>query len=67
MMRLKCLDAHVGDGWEPICRAMEQSFGRGEFEAGVVAGVRAVGEALRRHFPAHAPGPGGLPDAPLVV
>ncbi len=40
--------------WERICRAMEEHFRAGRFEAGAVAGVRAVGELLARHFPASA-------------
>ncbi|HTS52102.1 MAG TPA: TPM domain-containing protein [Burkholderiales bacterium] len=59
--------AHVGQGWEPICRRMEQRFGRAEYEAGVVEGVHAVGEHLRRHFPARPAGRNELPDEPAVL
>ena len=59
--------AHVGDGWEPICRRMEERFGRGEYEAGVVEGIRAVGEHLKRHFPKQRLGPNELPDKPVVL
>ncbi len=37
--------------WERICRAMEEHFRAGRFEAGALAGVHAVGELLARHFP----------------
>jgi uncharacterized membrane protein len=59
--------AHVGQGWEQICRRMEERFGRGEYEAGVVEGIRAVGEHLKRHFPPQRAGPGELPDRPVVL
>jgi uncharacterized membrane protein YgcG len=58
--------AHVGEGWEAICRQMEEHFRRGEFEAGVVKGVRAVAEHLQRHFPARRGGRNELPDQPVV-
>jgi TPM domain len=59
--------AHVGGGWEAICRRMEERFGRGEYEAGVVEGVRAVAEHLQRHFPARRAGRNELPDQPVVL
>ena len=59
--------AHVGGGWETICRSMEQRFARGEYEAGVVEGVRAVAEHLQRHFPARREGRNELPDQPVVL
>src|SRR5512145_92610 len=43
--------AHVQQGWEAICQAMEARFRRGEFETGVIEGVRAVGAQLARHYP----------------
>jgi len=59
--------AHVGAGWETICGRMQERFTRGEYEAGVVEGVRAVGEHLRRHFPTQRPGRNELPDQPVVL
>lgn len=53
--------------WEGICREMEQAFKRGDFEAGVIAGIRAVGSHLQRHFPAQGPGGNELPDRPVVL
>ena len=60
------IHARVGEGWEVICRRMEERFRRGEFEAGVIDGIRAVGEHLQRHFPGGR-GPNELPDAPVVL
>ncbi|CCE07878.1 conserved hypothetical protein [Bradyrhizobium sp. STM 3843] len=62
------IDARVGkDGWERICRAMEQDFRHGRFEHGVIAGVAAVSRELARHFPPHAGSPNELPDEPVVM
>jgi uncharacterized membrane protein len=58
---------HVGPGWETICRRMEERFARGEYEAGVIEGIRAVGEHLTRHYPAQRSGPNELPDQPVVL
>ena len=58
---------HVGEDWAAICRRMEQRFGRGEFEAGVLEGIAAVGDHLQRHFPRRQRGPNELPDAPVVL
>src|SRR6516165_7850176 len=57
----------VGSGWEAICRRMEQRFGKGEYEAGVIEGIRAVGEHLVRHFPSQRAGPNELPDKPVIL
>ncbi len=64
------IDAKVGgSGWQEICRAMERHFRAGEFEAGSIAGVRAVSELLARHFPAQgAPARANeLPDRPQLI
>jgi uncharacterized membrane protein len=58
--------AYVKGGWEAICRRMEECFARGEYETGVIEGVRAVGEHLQRHFPAQRGGRNELPDQPVV-
>ena len=39
------IHAKVGAGWEDICRSMEQRFRQGEFEAGVIEGIRAAWRA----------------------
>jgi uncharacterized membrane protein len=61
------IHAHVQQGWEAICQAMEARFRRGEFETGVIEGVRAVGAQLARHYPRRAPGPNEMPDRPVVL
>ncbi len=61
------IHAHVEGGWEAICRRMEERFARGEYETGVIEGVRAVGEHLQRHFPARRGGRNELPHRPVVL
>lgn len=43
---------HVGkDGWESVCHEMEAMFKHGQFEAGVLYGVKKIGEMLVQHYP----------------
>jgi len=53
--------------WETICHEMEATFREGHFEAGVLAGIHAVGEHLSRHFPARSGKPNEMPDRPVVL
>ena len=53
--------------WETICREMEAAFREGQFEAGVLAGICAVGEHLSRHFPPHGGKPNEMPDSPVIL
>lgn len=53
--------------WEAICREMEAAFRAGQFEAGMLAGIHAVGEHLARHFPARSGKPNEMPDRPVVL
>jgi uncharacterized membrane protein len=54
--------------WEAICGEMQQEFARGQFERGVVVGLRAVSDLLATHYPAGEGGnPNELPDKPAVV
>jgi len=53
--------------WEAICREMEAAFRNGQFEAGVLAGIHAVGEHLARHFPARGGKSNEMPDRPVVL
>ena len=53
--------------WEAICREMEAAFRAGNFEAGVLAGIHAVGEHLSRHFPARSGKPNEIPDRPVLL
>ena len=53
--------------WEAICREMEKAFRSGHFEAGLLAGIHAVGEHMGRHFPARSGKPNEMPDSPVVL
>lgn len=53
--------------WEAICREMEAAFREGHFEAGVLAGIHAVGEHLSRHFPARSGKANEMLDRPVVL
>jgi uncharacterized membrane protein len=58
----------VGEaGWAAICRDMERAFARGAFEAGVIGGVRAIGDLLAVHSPPHPDNPDELSDRPVIV
>ncbi|MEK6550989.1 MAG: TPM domain-containing protein [Pseudomonadota bacterium] len=58
------IHVHVGrEGWEKICRQMESAFRAGRFEDGVLAGVRAAGDLLARHYPGS--GANEIPDKPV--
>lgn len=55
--------------WTAIAAMMRDRFRAGEFEAGALAGVEAVGALLARHYPL-ATGernPNELPDHPVVL
>ena len=62
------IDARVGpDGWEEICRGMEERIHEGDFQRAVIWGIEAVGERLRASFP-RTDGPAGdLPDRPVIL
>lgn len=53
--------------WEAICRQMEAAFRAGEFEAGVLCGIQAVGVHLARHFPARNDKSNEMPDSPVLL
>ena len=62
------IHARLGaETWEAICREMEAAFRDGQFEAGVLAGIRAVGEHLAHHFPARSGKSNEMPDRPVVL
>ncbi|MCR4297444.1 MAG: TPM domain-containing protein [Gallionella sp.] len=62
------IHARLGtETWEAICREMEAAFRDGQFEAGVLAGIHAVGEHLAHHFPARSGKPNEMPDRPVVL
>ena len=53
--------------WQRICRAMEAEFRQGDFEAGLIGGIQAIGEHLVRHFGGADPLGNELPDQPVVL
>lgn len=53
--------------WESICRDMEAMFRQGQFEAGVISGIHAVGAHMRLYFPARPGATNELPDTPVVL
>lgn len=59
----------VGDEkWETICREMEAAFRAGEFEAGIMAGIHAVGNLLREYFPVSSENRANeLSDSPVIL
>ena len=63
------IHARVGaTAWEAICGEMQREFARGQFERGVVIGVRAISDLLAAHFPAgESDNPNELPDRPVVL
>ena len=63
------IHSRVGSAaWEAICGEMQQEFARGQFERGVVIGVRAVSDLLAAHYPVReGENPNELPDKPAVL
>lgn len=56
------------EGWEAICREMEEAFRQGHFEHGVLLGIKRITAILRQHYPASGrSNPNELPDEPVVV
>ncbi|KPJ81004.1 MAG: hypothetical protein AMJ58_06525 [Gammaproteobacteria bacterium SG8_30] len=54
--------------WEVLCARMREYFARGEFEAGVLAGVAEASAMVARHFPLRGRRSADeLPDQPVVL
>lgn len=53
--------------WSAICRQVEEACGRADYEAGVMTGIEAVAQLLRRHFPHGAADANELPDKPVLL
>lgn len=53
--------------WEQVCRDIEGHYRAGRFRQGSVAGVRAVGALLARHFPSGRAGSNELPNQPVLL
>ena len=59
----------TSDQWTEVCHSMERPYAPGDFGAGSIEGVRAVGDIIAAHFP---PLPGGrdedeLPNRPAIL
>jgi len=62
------IDAKVGpQEWERICRNMEAAFRKGDFEGGVIGGIRETTRRLAEHFPPIGDDRDELPDKPVVL
>lgn len=60
-----CVDP---EEWAALCRRMREYFARGEFEAGVLAGIEEAGTIVARHFPLEGrAGADELPDRPVIL
>jgi uncharacterized membrane protein len=55
------------DAWDSICSEMEQSFRRGEFEAGVIKGIERVTAILKDKFPPNSSQKNELPNKLVVL
>lgn len=55
------------DQWEAICRGIEQSFRAGQFEAGLVDGIRCITRLLAEHFPATSDNVDELGNRPVIL
>jgi uncharacterized membrane protein len=53
--------------WDGVCREMERFYREGRFGEGSVAGIRAVGSLLARHFPGGRADPDELPNQPVLL
>lgn len=53
--------------WENIVKTMEKAFSAGDFEAGSLAGIRAVSDELIRYFPSNGHNPDELPNDVVLV
>ena len=53
--------------WEKICKSMQTAFKQSNFEGGVIAGVQAVTQHLKAHFPVNANDRNELPDKPVIL
>lgn len=62
------INAEVGgDFWEGVCRRMEASFQRGDFEAGCLHALEEITAILSAHYPVGtASNPNERPDHPLL-
>lgn len=52
--------------WELLCQKMETEFRKGNFEAGILTGIQAVGQILELHS-GPTSGANELPDSPAIL
>lgn len=55
------------DEWEAICRVIEQSFRAGQFENGLLEGIRHITRLLAEHFPAASDNVDELGNRPVML
>lgn len=53
--------------WEAICQVIEQSFRAGQFEAGLLEGIRRITRLLAEHFPAASGNADELGNRPVIL
>ncbi len=53
--------------WNQVCKQMESAFKQGDFEGGVLGGVKAVTQYLAKHFPVKGGSGNELSDKPVVL
>lgn len=55
------------DAWELICRDMEAAFATGDYKGGAVAGIKAIGTQLARHYPPEDTYGNEIQDSPVLL
>jgi uncharacterized membrane protein len=55
------------DEWQQICKLMEQSFKKNEFEAGVLIGMDEITKKLIQHYPAENNNIDELSNKPVIL
>jgi hypothetical protein len=53
--------------WEAICKVIEQSFRAGQFEGGLLEGIRCITRLLAEHFPASSNNVDELGNRPVML
>jgi uncharacterized membrane protein len=53
--------------WEAACQVMEKDFRERRYKDGALAGVRAVGNLIARHFPPEPRDVNELPNRPVIL
>lgn len=53
--------------WEETSTQMQEFLKKGQFEEGVLHGIKRISEVLEKHFPEEVITPNELPDKPLII